>query len=218
MTWLSFDGRLWDREVSYLVLVEAPLHLLAQYFMLGNITWNASLFVKTRPSIKGVFLGLEGIAQGWRYETHTPPQCSLCYDSKVCVLRRDHHCVFFGQCVGLRNYHYFLRCLLFMWTGLLYTVVVNTGLHHHHPEGRSHAAQHPATTHALDHAHLWLDWERERGRVYVQRERARENRASERCVCEREREKERVCVSVCVTWSQSISYYSVRKSVTLHLV
>uniref|UniRef100_A0A8K9VCV4 Palmitoyltransferase n=1 Tax=Oncorhynchus mykiss TaxID=8022 RepID=A0A8K9VCV4_ONCMY len=151
-------------EVGYLVLVEAGLlcgrlHLLPQYFMLGNITWNASLFVKTRPSIKGVFLGSEGIAQGWRYsytcETHTPPQCSLCYDSKVCVLRRDHHCVFFGQCVGFRNYHYFLSCLLFMWTGLLYTVVVNTGLHHY-PEGRSHAAQHPATTHALDHAPSWL--------------------------------------------------------------
>ena len=69
-------------EVSYLVLVEAPLeadrtrtewiscwkliHLLAQYFMLGNICWNASLFVKTSPTIKGVFLGGEGMAQGWR--------------------------------------------------------------------------------------------------------------------------------------------------------
>lgn len=70
-------------EVSYLVLVEAPLeagwaegggsigwwkavHLLAQYFMLGNICWNASLFLNTSPSIKGVFLGGEGMVQGWR--------------------------------------------------------------------------------------------------------------------------------------------------------
>lgn len=68
-------------EVSYLVLVEAPLsadlkktewstwwkvvHLLAQYFMLANICWNALLFVKTTPSIRGVFLG-EGMGQGWR--------------------------------------------------------------------------------------------------------------------------------------------------------
>lgn len=69
-------------EVSYLVSVEAPLepdqkktrwssrwkliHLLAQYFMLGNICWNALLFMKTSPSIKGVFLGGEVLGQGWR--------------------------------------------------------------------------------------------------------------------------------------------------------
>uniref|UniRef100_A0A4W5Q4B8 Palmitoyltransferase n=1 Tax=Hucho hucho TaxID=62062 RepID=A0A4W5Q4B8_9TELE len=133
--WLDYSllrggtGGIWTS--LYLILVKAPLqldqnktqwsavwktlHLLAQYFMLGNITWNASLFVKTSPSIKGLFLGLEGIAQGWRYcytcETHTPPQCSHCYDSKECVLRRDHHCVLLGQCVGFRNYCYFLSCV-----------------------------------------------------------------------------------------------------------
>ncbi|XP_006781390.1 probable palmitoyltransferase ZDHHC24 isoform X1 [Neolamprologus brichardi] len=132
-------------EVSYLVSVEAPLepdqkktqwssrwkliHLLAQYFMLGNICWNALLFMKTSPSIKGVFLGGEVLGQGWRYcytcETHTPPRCSHCYDCKVCVLRRDHHCVFFGQCVGFRNYRYFLSCLFFMWSGLLYATLMN---------------------------------------------------------------------------------------------
>ncbi|XP_066574916.1 putative palmitoyltransferase ZDHHC24 [Amia ocellicauda] len=132
-------------EVSYLVVVEAPrepgqqrgewsavwkaAHLGAQYFMLGNIVWNASLFLRTSPSIRGVFLGSDGVGQGWRYcyscESHTPPRCSHCYDCKVCVLRRDHHCVFFGQCVGFRNYRYFLSCLLFMWAGLLYAVVLN---------------------------------------------------------------------------------------------
>ncbi|XP_061582293.1 probable palmitoyltransferase ZDHHC24 [Cololabis saira] len=132
-------------EVSYLVLLDPPLqqedrdkdwftcwkalHLLAQYFMLGNICWNALLFIKTSPSIKGVFLGGDGLGQGWRYcytcETHTPPRCSHCYDCKVCVLRRDHHCVFFGQCVGFHNYRHFVSCLLFMWMGLLYAMVMN---------------------------------------------------------------------------------------------
>ncbi|XP_048883714.1 probable palmitoyltransferase ZDHHC24 isoform X2 [Brienomyrus brachyistius] len=132
-------------EVSYLVVVEAPreaeqkesewsgvwkaLHLLLQYFMLGNITWNAMLFLRTSPSIRGVFLDGDNVGQGWRYcytcETHTPPRCSHCFDCNVCVLRRDHHCVFFGQCVGFRNYRYFLSSLFFMWAGLLYAVVMN---------------------------------------------------------------------------------------------
>lgn len=69
-------------EVSYLVLMEAPLepaqkesewsahwktmHLLAQYFMLGSIAWNASLFLKTSPSIRGVFFNGDIVGQGWR--------------------------------------------------------------------------------------------------------------------------------------------------------
>ncbi|XP_039625127.1 probable palmitoyltransferase ZDHHC24 [Polypterus senegalus] len=132
-------------EVMYLVMVEAPLepeqkerdwaplwkgvHLASQIFMFGNILWNASLFLRTSPSIRGVFLEGSAVGQGWRYcyacETHIPPRCSHCYDCKVCVLRRDHHCVFFGQCVGFKNYRYFLSCLLFMWAGLLYAVVLN---------------------------------------------------------------------------------------------
>ncbi|KAL0175882.1 hypothetical protein M9458_028212, partial [Cirrhinus mrigala] len=59
-------------EVSYLVLKKTEwstmwkaMHLFAQYFMLGNITWNASLFVKTNPSIRGVFLGGDTLGQGW---------------------------------------------------------------------------------------------------------------------------------------------------------
>ncbi|KAK6466349.1 putative palmitoyltransferase ZDHHC24 [Huso huso] len=133
-------------EVMYLVVVEAPrepgekhgewsavwkaTHIASQLFMLGNIMWNARLFLKRSPSIRGVFLEGAGFGQGWKYcyscETHIPPRCSHCFDCKACVLRRDHHCVFFGQCVGFRNYRYFLSCLLYMSVGLLYAVVLNS--------------------------------------------------------------------------------------------
>ncbi|XP_041096289.1 probable palmitoyltransferase ZDHHC24, partial [Polyodon spathula] len=133
-------------EVMYLVVVEAPrgpgekhgewsgvwkgAHIASQLFMLGNIMWNARLFLKRSPTIRGVFLEGAGFGQGWKYcyscETHTPPRCSHCYECKACVLRRDHHCVFFGQCVGFQNYRYFLSCLLYMSAGLLYAVVLNS--------------------------------------------------------------------------------------------
>ena len=46
---------------------EVRVVVLAQYFMLGNITWNAWLFLKTNPSIRGVFFGGDMVGQGWRY-------------------------------------------------------------------------------------------------------------------------------------------------------
>ena len=37
---------------------------------------------------------------------HTASHCKSC---NYCVLRRDHHCIWIGNCVGLQNHQYFLN-------------------------------------------------------------------------------------------------------------
>lgn len=87
------------------------------------LLWYSPIQSKVHKQLSDIFLFYDRYC--YSCETHTPPRCSHCHDCNVCVLRRDHHCVFFGQCVGFRNYRYFLTCLFFMWAGLLYAVVMN---------------------------------------------------------------------------------------------
>lgn len=89
----------------------------------------------------GVTVRFCPVCQIWR-----PPRTAHCYTCNVCCNAHDHHCVWLGNCVGARNYSYFLyflaatttTCMLF---GVLLVLALLRG-----PETlKQEAKHHPGT-------------------------------------------------------------------------
>ncbi|XP_036076403.1 probable palmitoyltransferase ZDHHC24 isoform X2 [Rousettus aegyptiacus] len=106
------------------------LQLALAAFQLLNLLGNVGLFLRSDPSIRGVMLAGRGLGQGWAYcyqcQSQVPPRSRHCSTCRVCILRRDHHCLLLGRCVGFHNYRPFLGLLLHA-TGVLLHVSVLLG-------------------------------------------------------------------------------------------
>ncbi|KAK2139836.1 hypothetical protein LSH36_1591g00012 [Paralvinella palmiformis] len=66
---------------------------------------------------------------GWRFcsscEANSPPRAYHCWCCDICILRRDHHCVFTGNCVGFANHRYFILLIFYIMVGALYCNYLN---------------------------------------------------------------------------------------------
>ena len=56
---------------------------------------------------------------------NSPPRSYHCYQCDVCVLKRDHHCLFIGSCVGHANQRYYLMSIMYISIGALYANYLN---------------------------------------------------------------------------------------------
>ena len=85
-----------------------------------TITTDATSGSQILPSI---------LKPGWRFcsacEANAPPRSFHCWTCNKCILRRDHHCVFTGNCVGFQNMRYFTTMVIHITLAALYCNYLN---------------------------------------------------------------------------------------------
>lgn len=107
------------------------LHFLFGNFVMINIVGNFTYTVLCDTSTRYIVVPTDKakIEEGWRYcsvcESVAPPRSWHCANCNVCILKRDHHCIFTGCCVGHYNHRYFLMFVFYLFIGTAYAFFYN---------------------------------------------------------------------------------------------
>lgn len=104
------------------------LHLICATYVMINVTSNFVAVIVVDTSLQNIATE-SSQTQDWRYcsecDVVAPPRSWHCDTCKTCILKRDHHCMFAGCCIGHYNYRYFYMFLLYMFIGTLYATYFN---------------------------------------------------------------------------------------------
>ena len=95
--------------------------------IVGNFTYTIFCDTSTRRDIMPI--SAANTRDGWRLcascETLAPPRSWHCPTCNVCILKRDHHCIFTGCCIGHYNHRYFVMFLLHLFIATVYSFYLN---------------------------------------------------------------------------------------------
>lgn len=97
-------------------------------FVAYNIIANLLALILCETSVKGKVLPVE-MQPDFKFcsscECIVPPRSWHCDICNTCILKRDHHCLFSGCCVGLYNYRYFFMFILYLFIALTISTAYN---------------------------------------------------------------------------------------------
>lgn len=104
------------------------LHFICGNFVAMNLITNLLAMVVVDTSVKGHVMPTE-MLPGWRFcpicECIVPPRSWHCDTCQTCILKRDHHCVFSGCCIGHKNSRYFILFLIYVTIATAYSTYFN---------------------------------------------------------------------------------------------
>jgi len=98
-------------------------------FLLYAISFNYYMGVNTNPGATAdIYIddenNLDDRLECKKCNKPKPPRTHHCSICKKCVLKMDHHCPWLNNCVGLRNYRYFICFLLWLSIATFYILCI----------------------------------------------------------------------------------------------